>query len=261
MRRASAAALRQLAALCFFVLASGVVLAGCAAAPVAPPSPAEQARAELQLGTELEQRLESQLRIVRDPEITIYLRGVAEKLLKARSSGDPAFGVLVIKQEQGPWRNLGIPGNRIYLSAGLLKTIEYENELAAALAMEIAHISRKHLMRRIQESMTSDVTLSTGLNNLDFFSPGGAFIFTEADHLGAIEDAFDILYRAGFDPRGLSSLISIYQKNSTRSPYESSTTEKLLAASRKVIARTAPLRNPILRTPEFREFQKRMKRQ
>jgi predicted Zn-dependent protease len=247
-----------------------VISAGCATSPAVDSGPGVDPRPQPDqvVSANLARQLESRLEFKQDKELSIYLHDVAAKL--ADGNNDlrlSSVGVLVVADQGRVWQDFGIPGNRVYLSAGLLKHVEYENELAAAIAFELSHILKRHAVIRIQNGRGSLLasapeyfpsieglvpTSSDGAGKeIDFFSPTGVFAYPDEYNLEAVDGAVDLLYRAGFDPRGLVSLWELYGAQPAHSPYEEDLLRKLTERTRTNIARHSPLRNPIVRSAAF----------
>jgi predicted Zn-dependent protease len=184
---------------------------------------------------------------------------------------------LVVQDRGARWRSYGLPGNRIYLSRGFLRGVDYESELAGALAMELAHVARKHVHARLalqsgeprMVERTVEYATLEGLlplhpsqprRPIDFFGARGIFAYEEEALLEAAETAVGLAYRAGYDPRGLVGVWTRYQAAPANSPYPQATVAKLLERTRQVIANYVPLRDPIVRSPQFIAIQKRIKR-
>ena len=272
-----------LSLLCIAVSGVAIFLGGCASVPQpAAVTRAEMIREDNVVAAELAPRFEMELKLRRDTEVSVYLRQLAERLVNTQADiAGAGVGVFVVQDRRTQWWNYGLPGNRIYLSAGFLKSAEFENELAAAIAMEVSHLLRRDAIQRIRQqtspaptlaSAASVATGSTGMDVLppsdrptlpkaiDYFGPNGIFIFPEESRLEAVDTAVDILYKAGFDPRGLTELWRNYQDHGSRSPLEASTLAKLLDRTRSAIASYPPLRNPIVKSDRFIVIQKRIRR-
>lgn len=255
----------------------------CISACTTPPKPKAITRAEIverdnAVGVELSGRFESQVKLKTDQEVSVYLRKVAQKLSEVSAElRTTNVGVLLLRDEGSgkPWRNYGLPGNRIYLSSAILRELEFENEVAALIAFELGHILKRHLMDRIEadhprfESTDhSQYPRVTGLGvqepdrgkNLDFFGPSGLFVFKEEMQLEAVDVAVDLLYRGGYDPRGLLGVWQAYSARPKQSPLDVSTLQKLVERTRRVISGYVPLLYPIVRSEEFMAVQKRIKR-
>lgn len=216
----------------------------------------------------------------RDAEVMVYLRELAEKIAASDVTlrGSP-IGVLVIDdrvENDEKWRNYSLPGNRIYLSRGFIRTLTTESELAAAIAVELGHIMHRHVMSRV-ELFTSDDLASAQAGQspviytpefdrtfkpeeVQFFGPAGVFYYSENQYGHASEAAVNLLYGSGFDARGLTSLWNIYLSNPGRSPYEPSVIPRLVQRTRDAIAKLTPLRNPVVRSPRFVAIFPRLKR-
>ncbi len=258
-----------------------LALAACATPPPAKKiSTAEIVQHDNAVGNELAQRFESQVKLKNDREVTVYLRALARKLSDASPDLKPTgVGVLLLRDKLPVWRNFGVPGNRVYLSVGLLRQFEFENEVAAVIAFELAHIQKRHLISRLEQAQRGDAPQASPspgttdlpvmpnlvldderLRSIDFFSPNGVFVFKLDDELEAVDGAVDLLYKSGYDPRGLIGVWKAYESNPRQSPYDLSTLNKLLERTRNAISGYAPLLNPIVRSAGFIAIQKRIKK-
>jgi predicted Zn-dependent protease len=113
-----------------------------------------------------------------------------------------------------------LPGGYVYVTGGLLRSARSEHELAGVLAHEITHVTLRHgtnqaskaaiaqmplqmlggLMGRGAGSLLTRLGIGFGLNAL--FLRYGRSAETQAD-VGAVQ----LMNRAGYDPRGLSSFL------------------------------------------------------
>ncbi len=115
------------------------------------------------------------------------------------------------------------PGGIIFITKGMLKSLNNEEELAAVLAHEVAHVSLRHGISAIKASRWADVVLAMGTE------AAKSYTSAEVNKLvslfeGSIDDVFKtivvngygkdqeveadgkgIIYvnKAGFDPKGL----------------------------------------------------------
>lgn len=249
-------------------------ISGCATLPPPPPplTTEEIVMQDNAKGLQLAPDFERKIKIKRDDDVSIYLRGMAERLASSRPElKNSPIGVLLIQDlAPGKWQNYSLPGNRIYVSTGLLKSLAYENEVAAAVALQLAHILRRDVVNRLNDTgalvgapagpdQDNPWTAPTP-QSIQYFGVAGIFSYPEAAYLGAIDLAVELLYAAGIDSRGLVSLWSKYQSNPAKSPFERGVVDKLLDRTRKAIAGKAPLLNPIVRTDEFLKVQKRIQK-
>jgi predicted Zn-dependent protease len=243
-----------------------------------PPKPIPQEQIIKQdnaLGLELARQFEEKLTIKRDRGVENYLADLAEKL--STSSSDlkqTRTAVLLIRDHEQVWDSYSLPGNRVYLSLGFVKSVEFENELAAVVALELGHIARRHAMIRLQKILGPNAPTTAyqkapllpelpeleAAQKIDFTGPAGLFEYNDEEMAAAAETAVDLLYRAGYDPRGLVTVFNRYAAEPRHSPYDSATIEKVVEHARSAIALYLPLRNPIVRSPTFLGIQKRISR-
>lgn len=261
----------------------GFLGSSCSTAPLPRViSHEEMIRRDQALGIELAQSFETHLLFKQDTEVSVYIRKVAQSLIDNTPELQGAsVGIWLVRElvrdKDKKWSSFGLPGNRIYLPVGLLKRLDYENELAAAIAFQLGHLLEKHLhfklitqtdssklhaIENLDDSMDRLWPLQDqrGFSNIHYFGPNGVFSYSDEDEAAAAQIAVRILYRAGYDPRGVISLFERYRNNIKQSPYETSTIMKMTEHARQEIAMFAPLRNPIVRSQNFLVLQKRIRK-
>lgn len=136
------------------------------------------------------------------------------------------------------------PGGQILMTAGLLKRLNSESELAGVLAHEIAHVVRKHQLEAINASGRGDLAKGLGqialenrlarsgaagqaANAMGLAEVGANLVVDglyarpldrgleyEADRMGVI-----IAARAGYDPYGFVSVLQMMESLAKDSPF------------------------------------------
>ncbi len=224
-------------------------------------------------GDEVAQQLRPRFKFKQDIEVSAFLKNMARKLVEFTPEiAGSVYSVLIVRDRDLKWRNFGIPNQSIYLSNGLLRELDFENEVAAILAIQLAHIMNKNLQAQFaravkKQNIADSSIIDTHLDSLwslknkeiDYLDPKGIFCFSEKSELIAVQTAVGILYRAGYDSRGLISLFDRYNNRLDRSPYNKKEIDDFIEQARREIAVYAPLRNPIVRTQKFLLIQKRIK--
>ncbi|MCK4617934.1 M48 family metalloprotease, partial [Candidatus Aerophobetes bacterium] len=116
------------------------------------------------------------------------------------------------------------PGGFIYVTTGILKTMESEAELAGILGHEVGHVTARHAVKRIQGMLAYTILASLLLKDEDArqiidvvfnlillgYSREDEF---QADRLGA-----RYAYEANYDPRGLRDFLAKLKKLEQRKP-------------------------------------------
>lgn len=77
-----------------------------------------------------------------DPELTLYVQQVGQKLARVSDRPDLPFEFVVLNSSvPNAW---ALPGGKIAVNRGLLVLLEDEAELAAVLGHEIVHAAARH---------------------------------------------------------------------------------------------------------------------
>jgi predicted Zn-dependent protease len=174
---------------------------------------------EIALGRQLAQEVQRQAKLVEDPLITEYVNRIGQNLVRNSDAKVP-FTFQVIEGDSP--NAFALPGGYVFIYTGLIKIADEEDELAAALAHEIAHVAARHMTRQATKSELANlatvplsVLLGNGLGAIAgrqgaALAVPAAFLHfarqdeSEADYLGV-----QYLYSAGYDPNGA---ISIFEK-------------------------------------------------
>ncbi|HEY3446968.1 MAG TPA: M48 family metallopeptidase [Myxococcales bacterium] len=167
---------------------------------------------EKALGDKTAGEIEAKYKVSSDAELTRYVDGVGQRAAKA--SADPygwAFTFKVI-DEPKTVNAFAIPGARIYVFSGLIKTAKDEAQLAGVLAHEVGHVTKRHLAKRMVKQYglqsLSDAALGKDANVLAQI--GTALVAeglllknsrddeAEADAVGVVTTS-----KAGYDPKAM----------------------------------------------------------
>ncbi|MHB8565321.1 MAG: M48 family metalloprotease [Acidiferrobacteraceae bacterium] len=208
------------------VMALGVLFLGTAAANTLNlPDLGDPARAvvshrqERELGAAFMRHARRTLPIVHDPEMDSYIQQFGDRLVRASADPKGYFHFFIIRS---PIINaFSVPGAYVGINSALILDTRNEDELAAVLSHEIAHVTQHHIARMLARqkrlslpamgAMLTGILLSAAQPNA-----GGAVLTTtsaavaqnqldysrryeeEADRVG-----IETLARAGFNPRAM----------------------------------------------------------
>ena len=174
---------------------------------------------EMALGKQLAEEVQRQAKVVEDPLISEYVNRIGQNL--ARNSDAKVPFTFQVIEGNSP-NAFALPGGYVFVYTALIGIADEEDELAAAMAHEIAHVAARHMTKQATKSQIVDmagipagVILGGGLGGAvirqgaSFGIPAAFLHFTrkdesEADYLGV-----QYLYAAGYDPNGA---ISIFEK-------------------------------------------------
>ncbi len=174
---------------------------------------------EMALGKQLAAEVQRQAKVVEDPLVSEYVNRIGQNL--ARNSDAKVPFTFQVIEGNSP-NAFALPGGYVFIYTALIGIADEEDELAAAMAHEIAHVAARHMTKQATKSQIVDmagvpvgVILGGGLGGAvirqgaGFGIPAVFLHFTrkdesEADYLGV-----QYLYAAGYDPNGA---ISIFEK-------------------------------------------------
>ena len=174
---------------------------------------------EMALGKQLAEEVRRQAKVVDDPLVSEYINRIGQNLVRNSDARVP-FTFQVIEGDSP--NAFALPGGYVFVYTALIKIADEEDELAAAMAHEIAHVAARHMTRQATKSQLArlagggaGVMLGGGLGGVlarqgaDFGIPAAFLRFTRQDEAEADYLGVQYLYAAGYDPNGA---ISIFEK-------------------------------------------------
>jgi predicted Zn-dependent protease len=207
-----------------FLIAT-LLLAGCTVNPVTGEKQLSLISESQELAMGAEQYTPTQQtqggQFYLDPELTLYVREVGQKLAKVSDRPDLPYEFVVLNNSvPNAW---ALPGGKIAVNRGLLTKLDDEAELAAVLGHEIVHAAARHSVQRMQKSQA--ISLGVGVlgmavtdNEWAGLIMGGATMgaqlalaqYSQSDELEA--DHYGILYmkKAGYDPDAAVELQQLF---------------------------------------------------
>jgi beta-barrel assembly-enhancing protease len=173
---------------------------------------------EMALGKQLSEEVARQAKIVDDPVVAEYINRLGQNLARHSDAKVP-FSFKVVEDDN--LNAFALPGGYIFVHTGLIKIADEEDELAAAMAHEIAHVAARHLTCRATQNQLARMgswipgVFLGGLGGYAARQAANAAIpmtflsfsrhdESEADYLG-----LQYMWAAGYDPNGA---ISIFEK-------------------------------------------------
>jgi beta-barrel assembly-enhancing protease len=173
---------------------------------------------ELALGKQLAEEVQRQGKVNTDPLVSEYVNRVGQNLVR-NSDGKVPFTFRVLDDDTP--NAFALPGGYIFVHTGLIMIAEEEDELAGAMAHEIAHVAARHLTCHASKAQLMNLA-SLPLGGI-FGGIGGAVArqsaalglpamlmsFSRADESEADYLGVQYMYAAGYDPNGS---ISIFEK-------------------------------------------------
>jgi predicted Zn-dependent protease len=182
-------------------------LVACATSPTGRSQLHLVSDAEMdQMGIAAFQKMKQKTPPTRDAKTSSYVNCVASTVTREGGSGRN-WEVQVFEDKQV--NAFALPGGKIGVYTGLLKVAKNQDQLAAVIGHEVAHVIAGHSAARVSNEMAAQLgvgvlSAASGVDanaiglgaNLLLLMPFSRGDETEADILGQ-----DAMARAGFDPR------------------------------------------------------------
>lgn len=168
------------------------------------------------MGTQAYKEMKQKQPIVDDPEVTNYVRCVADAITRVLPGeyGKTHWEVTVFRSDQV--NAFALPGGKIGVYSGLLKVAQTPAQLATVIGHEVGHVLAGHA----NERLSTNVATQTGLDLLSIFVGTNGFIkqqglallglgaqvgvilpFSRTQESEADEIGEELMAKAGFDPR------------------------------------------------------------
>lgn len=171
---------------------------------------------ELEIGRELDRRIQAQEALLEDERLQRYVQEIGEKVAASSHRSDLIYRFRVIDRPQV--NAFAIPGGYIYVYRGLLAYMNSEAELAAVLGHEIAHVTARHTVRQHRNATLASLLVNiiavrsgtpysgdiASLLGAAFLAGYGRDLELEADGLGA-----EYLARAGYETDAMLRVVGV----------------------------------------------------
>ncbi len=216
-----------LIALCIVVLSCATTGPGGQKSLIIIPSGQEVA-----IGAGMAEQVESQERLLADPEWQAYVNEVGQRIVVVCDRTDIHYTFKVIESDQV--NAFAAPGGFVYFYTGLLREMDSEAEMAAVMAHEISHVVARHGIKRLQASLgvamayqlvfgqdgaSEAMQAAIGVGMTLIFAGYSRDNEREADNYG-----IQYMVKAGYDPHGalgmFDKLAAIGSSHGEASSYE-----------------------------------------
>lgn len=178
------------------------------------------AEGENKIGEEEAKKVEAQMGLLNDPQLSPYLDALGQRLAKEspRQNVTHRFHLVDMAEPNA----FALPGGYVYVTRGLLALVNSEDELAGVVGHEIGHVAARHTVQKISKQGPFAVVfgIASGLTGMIvpvvgniiggvgdltqglLFSPYSRSQETEADRVGQ-----EMAAKAGWEPAALSTFL------------------------------------------------------
>jgi predicted Zn-dependent protease len=191
-------------------------MAGASTAPAQNRLSAEE---QIKLGQQEATKIRKAEKVLPDSDArTQVVRRVGKRILAqlptaTRDRWDFTFDVIDSKEVNA----FALPGGPLFFYTGLLERMKTEDEVAAVVAHEMAHVTREHWAVAYRNRQERNLWLSLGMVVFDLNREArqvvgiGSAIFADLPYgrnqeMDADSQGFDLMVKAGYNPRGMRQM-------------------------------------------------------
>lgn len=149
-----------------------------------PPAASLTVSEEKEMADEFLRTVYKYYDVIEDPMINDYIGDLGKKLSRPVPPQPLDFHFYVIREDK--FNAFAGPGGHIFVFSGLIEAMENENELAAILTHEMAHVSARHISDMIEKSKTTSLTTLAGVIAGILIGLGGASAAGSALTIGSV---------------------------------------------------------------------------
>ncbi|MDO9264538.1 MAG: M48 family metalloprotease [Desulfosalsimonadaceae bacterium] len=139
---------------------------------------------EDELSKEFLKAVFQEFEVIKDPAIDNYINKVGHKIVAVMPEQPFPYKFYAVRQDA--YNAFAGPGGHIFIFSGLFIALENEDELAALLAHEIAHVSCRHISDMIQKSKKTGMATMAGVVAGILVGLGGAGALGSALTVGSM---------------------------------------------------------------------------
>ena len=162
-------------------------------------------------------------RIVTDAAITGPVRALMQRVVASSERPELSWDLTIV---QGPMVNaFALPGGYVVVYTGLLDKIERPDELAAVLAHEWTHVTRRHGVHKLGQSLGVVLLIDVLIGDIAGIAQSAAELYSlsQVQSYGReLEEESDaeavrMLARGGLDPGAVAAFFQALQESSPQS--------------------------------------------
>lgn len=184
---------------------------------------------ENELGKKFFEQVRQSQALITDPIIAGYVADIGKRIVSAIGPEPLTFRFYVL--DQGVLNAFAGPGGYIFINRGVITSLDSEAELAGIMAHEAAHVSCRHISKKVSQaqkiqlaSMAAAVAglfLGAGAAGVVLPTAAGAsaqLAYSREDETQADEMGINYLVKAGYGAEGMVRSFSIMRQASLFGP-------------------------------------------
>lgn len=172
---------------------------------------------EKAIGSSIAKKVKARFEDTDDPLLQKRVAEIGARIAEVSDRQDVIYRFQALKSKKADDYNaFALPGGYVYVFDALPKELENDDELAAVIAHEVAHIAAKHSIKRLQSAMSMSALMILGLgmraDGRTMSEAANALNYLMASYSREAEveaDQLSVRYLrdAGFDPEAVVRIL------------------------------------------------------
>jgi len=176
---------------------------------------------EVKIGSKVAEKFEANYEIIDDVDVNERVQNILKRIVKVCDRKDVVYFIKVVNKDYA--NAISLPGGYIYIFKGIIDRVETDDQLAGVIAHEVAHITARHGIKRLQSaygalflqvlSSQTDAARGVNLALTSLFLEYSQEAEFEADKLSV-----KYLRNAGYDPKGTLEFLGKLKEEKKKEP-------------------------------------------
>ena len=172
---------------------------------------------EVDMGRKIAEHVRKELPVVADEPLQQRVRSIGERIVAVCGRKELVYSFEVVHDDGV--NAFSLPGGYVFVNDGLIKKTANDDELAAVIAHEVAHVTARHAVKRYESNLGLQIMQLATLATRNVSAVQGVGIAAHAAQLAHSRqeeleaDRLGVTYMkaAGFDPRAMLTFLKKLQ--------------------------------------------------
>ena len=170
---------------------------------------------EVNMGRKIARQVKKEMPVVQDEEVQARVRAIGQKLAAVCGRQELLYEFTVIEDKEV--NAFSLPGGFIFVNTGLVDAVDSDDELAAVIGHEIAHVAARHSIKRYESSLGQQLLQIASIaaarkggvpvGGMQVAAQAARLAYARQDELEADQLAVGYLKAAGYDPKAILSFL------------------------------------------------------
>lgn len=181
---------------------------------------------EVALGRSLAKRVRHELTIAADEPAQQRVKAIGGRIAAVCDRRELVYSFDVVEDKEV--NAFSLPGGYVFVDTGLIEKTANDDELAAVIAHEVAHITARHAVKRYESALGAQLAQLGALaarqgdaaRGIGIATQSAQLAYARQDELEADQIGARYMKAAGFDPKGmLTFLEKLHQLEQSKTHY------------------------------------------